>query len=156
MRDFVVKIRNHTAKEFTAPVVKGLPPGSQPLLELEAVRIHRSPPRIRAQGSAQRHRHAARRARHSAVSRSAPGSRAALGRPSAKARSGDADLVVPAAERARYEASFARFASIFPDVFYVSERGRYFPDDSDDKGRLLSAGYHNTMGYFRDDTPLRN
>ena len=34
------------------------------------------------------------------------------------------------------------------------ERGRYFPDDSEDKGRLLSAGYHNVMGYFRDDTPL--
>ena len=32
--------------------------------------------------------------------------------------------------------------------------GRYFPDDSDDKGRLLSAGYHNVMGYWRDDTPL--
>ena len=39
-------------------------------------------------------------------------------------------------------------------TFYVTERGRYFPDDSEDKGRLLSAGYHNTMGYFRDDTPL--
>ena len=35
--------------------------------------------------------------------------------------------MVPAAERTRYEASFARFASVFPDVFYVSERGRYFP-----------------------------
>ena len=36
----------------------------------------------------------------------------------------------------------------------MKERGRYFPDDSEDKGRLLSASYHNTMGYFRDDTPL--
>ncbi len=62
--------------------------------------------------------------------------------------------MVPAAERARYETSFARFASVFPDVFYIKERGRYFPDDSQDKGRLLSAGYHNVMGYFRDDTPL--
>ncbi len=73
---------------------------------------------------------------------------------SAKARAGDPDLVVPAAERSRYEAAFARFASVFPDTFYVQERGRYFPDDSEDKGRLLSAGYHNMMGYFRDDTPL--
>ena len=72
----------------------------------------------------------------------------------AKARVGDPDLVVPAAERARYEAAFARFASVFPDMFYVRERGRYFPDDSEDKGRLLSAGYHNVVGYFRDDTPL--
>ncbi len=62
--------------------------------------------------------------------------------------------MVPAAERSRYEAAFARFASVFPDAFYVKERGRYFPDDSEDKGRLLSAGYHNVMGYFRDDTPL--
>jgi hypothetical protein len=71
-----------------------------------------------------------------------------------KARAGDPDLVVPAAERARYEASFARLATVFPDAFYIKERGRYFPDDSQDKGRLLSAGYHNVMGYWRDDTPL--
>ena len=73
---------------------------------------------------------------------------------SAKARAGDPDLVVPKAERNRYEEAFARFAFVFPDAFYVSERGRYFPDDSEDKGRFLSASYHNTMGYFRDDTPL--
>ncbi len=73
---------------------------------------------------------------------------------SAKARAGDPDLVVPAAERSRYEAAFERFASVFPDAFYVKERGRYFPTIREDKGRLLSAGYHNTMGYFRDDTPL--
>ena len=73
---------------------------------------------------------------------------------SAKARANDTDLIVPAAQRARYQAAFARFASVFPDTFYVSERGRYFPDDSEDKGRLLSAGYHNIMGYYRDDLPL--
>src|SRR5262249_1574698 len=71
-----------------------------------------------------------------------------------RARAGDPDLEVPAGERSRYEAEFARFASVFPDAFYVRERGRYFPDDSEDKGRFLSAGYHNTMGFFRDDTPL--
>ena len=73
---------------------------------------------------------------------------------SAKARFGDPDLVVPAGERKRYEASFERFASVFPDDFYVSERGRYFPDDSEDKGRLLSAGYHSVLGFYRDDQPL--
>jgi hypothetical protein len=52
------------------------------------------------------------------------------------------------------EAAFARLASVFPDVFYVKERGRFFPDDSQDKGRLLSAGYHSVVGYFRDDTAL--
>ena len=40
------------------------------------------------------------------------------------------------------------------DAFYVSERGRYWPDQSTDNGRLLSAGYHNTGGYYRDDTAL--
>lgn len=51
-------------------------------------------------------------------------------------------------------AAFARFAAVFPDAFYVSERGRYFPDNTRDTGRHLSAGFHNVMGYFRDDQPL--
>ncbi len=64
---------------------------------------------------------------------------------------GDPDLVVPAGERARYEAAFGRFCSVFPDMFYREQRGRdYFRTGRDD-GRLLSAGYHNVMGYFRDD-----
>jgi hypothetical protein len=66
----------------------------------------------------------------------------------------DPDLTVPADRRERYEAAFARFASVFPDAFYVSERGRYFPDNTRDKGRHLSAGFHNVMGYFRDDQPF--
>jgi len=71
-----------------------------------------------------------------------------------KAAQPDSDLHVPAGERARYEAAFARFSAVFPDYFYVSERGRYFPDNTRDKGRYLSAGFHNLMGYFRDDQPL--
>ncbi len=70
------------------------------------------------------------------------------------ARVGDADLVYPAGQKDRYQKAFARFASVFPDTFYVSERGRYWPDNSEDQGRLLSAGYHNTAGYYRDDTAL--
>lgn len=66
----------------------------------------------------------------------------------------DPDLRIPDDERARYEAAFARFSAIFPDAFYVSERGRYFPDNTRDTGRHLSAGFHNLMGYFRDDAPL--
>jgi mono/diheme cytochrome c family protein len=64
------------------------------------------------------------------------------------------DLHVPLGQRAAYEAAFARFAAIFPDAFYVQERGRYFPDTTRDKGRFLSAGFHNLMGYFRDDAAL--
>jgi hypothetical protein len=76
-----------------------------------------------------------------------------------EATEGDPDLVVPAdaTERAAYEASFARFCSVFPDAFYVSERGRDYvgkPREQQEKGRLLSAGFHSQMGYFRDDGPL--
>jgi hypothetical protein len=154
MRDFVVRIRAHTAMQFTAPVVEGLPGQSQPLLnwKLREFASHRresdpkdlrndtDPPPVLPQipGYPGLHEEAAPRW-------------AAL---SAKARAADTDLIVPAAERARYEAAFARFASVFPDTFYVTERGRYFPDDSEDKGRLLSAGYHSVVGFFRDDTPL--
>jgi len=154
MRDFVVKIRSHTAMQFAAPEVRGLPAGSQPLLnwKLNQFASHRResdpkdlrndtdpPPVVPAIPD------------YPGLHREAAPRWAAL---SAKARAGDTDLIVPAARRAEYEAAFARFASVFPDAFYVQERGRYFPDDSEDKGRLLSAGYHNTMGYFRDDTPL--
>jgi hypothetical protein len=154
MRDFVVRIRNHTAMQFAAPVVDGLPAGSQPLLnwKLREFASHRrdsDPNDLRNDTDPLEatpdipkypdlHEEAAPRW-------------AAL---SAKARAGDADLVVPAAQRHHYEAAFARFASVFPDRFYVTERGRYFPDDSEDKGRLLSAGYHSVVGFFRDDTPL--
>ena len=154
MRDFVVKIRSHTAMQFAAPLVKGLPPGSQALLDwkLREFASHRrnsdpadlrndtDPPPVVPEIPP-----------YPGLHREAAPRWAAL---SAKARADDLDLVVPAAERTRYEAAFARFASVFPDTFYVQERGRYFPDDSEDKGRLLSASYHNTMGYFRDDTPL--
>jgi hypothetical protein len=154
MRDFVVRIRTHTAMQFAAPIVKGLPAGSQPLLnwKLREFASHRrdsdpnvllndlDPPPALPEIPGYPDLHAEAAPRWFALS--------------ADARAGDPDLVVPAAERKRYEASFARLASVFPDTFYVSERGRYFPDDSEDKGRLLSASYHNTMGYFRDDTPL--
>ena len=66
----------------------------------------------------------------------------------------DPDLRVPAGQRERYEAAFARFCAVFPDAFYISERGRNYLDPTKDKGRLLSAGFHNLMGYFRDDLPL--
>jgi hypothetical protein len=154
IRDFVVKIRAHTAMQFAAPKVKGLPAGSQPLLnwklrEFAAHRRESDPNDLRNDTDPLEivpiipkypglHQEAAPRW-------------AAL---SAKARAGDADLIVPAGQRHRYEAAFARFASVFPDTFYVTERGRYFPDDSEDKGRLLSAGYHSVVGFFRDDTPL--
>ncbi|WP_158265334.1 DUF1592 domain-containing protein [Blastopirellula marina] len=57
------------------------------------------------------------------------------------------------AERETYEAESERFCSVFPDAFYISERGRVFQNEAS-RGRLLSAGFHNQQGYFRDDDPL--
>ncbi len=154
MREFVVKIRKHTAMQFAAPVVRGLPAGSQPLLNwknLEFARHRRESDPADLRNDTDPVPEAPAIPRYPGLHREAAPRWAAI---SARARAIDEDLVVPAAERDRYQAAFARFASVFPDAFYVSERGRYFPDDSQDKGRLLSAGYHNTMGYFRDDAPL--
>ncbi|MEO1998299.1 MAG: DUF1592 domain-containing protein, partial [Planctomycetaceae bacterium] len=56
-----------------------------------------------------------------------------------------------------FAAECARFCSVFPDTFYVSERGRDYlgkPKAEQEKGRLLSAGFHSMIGYFRDDEPL--
>jgi hypothetical protein len=155
MRDFVVKIRTHTAMQFAAPVVAGLPGQSEPLhnYKLQEFAEHRresdpkdlrndnDPPAVVPMIPRYPPLHADAAPRWAALT--------------ARARADDTDLIVPHAERARYEAAFARFASVFPDGFYVTERGRYFPDDSTDKGRFLSAGYHNTMGYYRDDLALQ-
>lgn len=71
----------------------------------------------------------------------------------------DSILTVPAEQpiKDRYEDALARFCDIFPDAFYVSERGRDYvgkPKEQQEKGRLLSAGFHSMMGYYRDDGPL--
>jgi hypothetical protein len=48
-----------------------------------------------------------------------------------------------------------RFCAVFPDTFFVSERGRMFlAENKRNKGRLLSSGFHLMLGYFRDDKPL--
>ncbi|MDP9171340.1 MAG: DUF1592 domain-containing protein [Acidobacteriota bacterium] len=185
MRDFVVKIRNHTAMQFTAPVVSGtpappqppaeavagrggrggrggggrgrggLPEASQPLLSWKftqfnthrrnfdpgALRLDTDPPQNPPEIPKYAGLHGEAAVRWAAVMKTA--------------QLADPDLVVPAGQRARYEESFARFANVFPDTFYVKERGKFFPDDSADAGRLLSAGYHSVMGYWRDDNPLQ-
>lgn len=59
------------------------------------------------------------------------------------------------AETAELRDAIARFCSVFPDAFVVSERGRMFlPPEKRNKGRHLSAGFHMMLGYFRDDAPL--
>jgi len=154
MQEFVTKIRFRTSMQFAAPKVSGLPPGSQPLLnwKLKQFAAHRR----------ESDRAALRTETDPPLTEQPLPRYAGLHREAAprwavilsNARVGDPDLVVPAAEREKYQAAFARFAHVFPDVFYVTERGRFFPDDSQDKGRLLSAGYHSVVGFYRDDTPL--
>jgi hypothetical protein len=39
-------------------------------------------------------------------------------------------------------------------MFYMQERGRHYFVRNQDRGRLLDAGFHSLMGYFRDDQPL--
>ena len=126
MRDFVVELRKKIELRFEAPRVEGLSRNSQPFLmwRNRAYATHR--------------RDYDRQALQ-------------IGGESAKP---DADLLVKPEQRAAAEAGFAHFASVFPDAFYVSERGRNYLDKTRDKGRLLSAGFHNLMGYFRDDQPL--
>ena len=115
--------------QFAAPVVRGLPRGLAAAAELEAT----------AQFNAHRRDFDRKALRNDSdpppavpdipqISRAAPGSGAALGRPDGEGprrRHGSGRSGRPSAKR--YEASFARFASVFPDVFYVSERGRYLP-----------------------------
>ena len=194
MRDFVLKIRHHTAMQFTAPVVgppvtaappaaqetqaqgaqvdgggrggrgggrggfrgpRGLPAASQPLLTWKytqfnthrrnsdpgALRLDTEPPQTAPEVPRYAGLHQEAAVRWAAVMKTAQLS--------------DPDLVIPSAKRAEYEESFARFANVFPDAFYIKERGKFFPDDSSDSGRLLSAGYHSVMGNWRDDTPLQ-
>ena len=175
MRDFVVRIRKNTSMQFTAPVVngppapprdpavagrgrggggRGLPAASQPLLSWKynqfnthrrtfdpgALRNDTDPPEQAPKIPKYAGLHGEASVRWAAVMKTA--------------QLADPDLVVPAGQRARYEESFARFANVFPDTFYVEERGKFFPDNSADAGRLLSAGYHSVMGYWRDDNPL--
>ena len=162
MRDFVLRMRKDTALKFASPIVKGLSVASQPLMnwknrqyathrrdfERAALRVADEPPPVEVKMP---------EARRGLVGGGQNGEDLntlyALAE-QYQSRMKNPDLEVPAGQRARYEAAFAKFSSIFPDTFYVRERGRFYPDDSEDKGRLLSAGYHNVMGYFRDDAPL--
>ena len=154
MRNFVVRIRAHTAMQFAAPIVKGLPGQSEPLhnwrLEEYANNHRKSDPAdLRADNVAEEA--PPEIPKYPPLHEDASPRWAIL---SAHARFGDQDLVYPAGQKAKYQKAFDRLAFVFPDTFYVSERGRYWPDDSTDNGRLLSAGYHNTGGYYRDDTAL--
>ena len=71
------------------------------------------------------------------------------------------DEVFPDQPGEELVAGYERFCRTFPDAFYVDRRGREYVDRKQDElkreseYRLLSAGFHSMMGYFRDDDPLR-
>ncbi|WP_230263791.1 DUF1592 domain-containing protein [Stieleria sp. JC731] len=56
--------------------------------------------------------------------------------------------------------AYQTFCRLFPDRFYVDRRGREYVGQKEkdfnreSEYRLLSAGFHSMMGYFRDDQPL--
>jgi len=155
MRDYVVTLRRKLEPRFEVPTAKGLRATSQPLLmwKNRAYATHRrsfDPALLQVEGERPPERERAPRV----VASAAADEEEEPAAPPPRKQGPDEDLRVPSGQRTRYEAAFARFASVFPDTFYVSERGRNYLDKSKDKGRLLSAGFHNLMGYFRDDQPL--
>jgi hypothetical protein len=133
MRDFVVAVREQLTPKFKYPSIKGISKGSQSFVLW-----------MNNQRAGSRMRYVP----------DAPEEEKTLFGPPTFAE----ELVKApnaANERAAFEAALNRFCSIFPDAFYISERGRFFVDPGDhDEGRLLSAGFHLMTGYFRDDQPL--
>ncbi len=155
MRDFVVEIRRHTARQFAAPTVKGLSPWSQPLInwKYDQFASHRRDfDRTALREKSQPEPELPEIPPYPGLGRESAPRAMAL---QMHDRAGNPDLVIPDGRRERYEKAFAQLSDVFPDAFYISERGRFYPDDSADKGRFLSAGFHNVMGYYRDDTPLK-
>jgi hypothetical protein len=157
MRDYVVRLRKKIEFKYTPIKVKGLSETAQPFLmwrnkqyALNRMSFNRAA--LRVEGESPPVENSASGQMRAPVDQFEPV--ANQPRAAKTAAAPDPDLQVPAGQRERYEAAFARFAAVFPDAFYVSERGRYFPDNTRDTGRHLSAGFHNVMGYFRDDQPL--
>jgi hypothetical protein len=135
MRDFVVRVRRKLVPEVKNMTAPGIINGSQCFVLWK-----------NRQMAANRRRYAG-----GALSITDSG----LPKDSAAART----MTVPTDKEAKekYEATFPRFCSIFPDAFFVSERARVYLDPEGEKnltGRLLSAGFHSMTGFFRDDGPL--
>ncbi len=146
MRDFVVELRGKLVRDFDHLYIEGNHKGSQPFVlwrnhQFASHRRNFDQSALQVQG----------------VSNEAPPTdEPTTDEPDPV----DEDLLVPDdnAERSRYKAAFKQFCLVFPDAFYISERGRGYVEESKkqdgEKGRLLSAGFHSMLGYFRDDGPL--
>src|SRR5215475_1999338 len=157
MRDFVVKIRRHTEKLFADVEAPGFNANFQPIAVfrlrlLAGNRRSFDASALRVEGEAPQQGFIVTRGSTFGREEAEELKRAVAAY--IKERQEDPDLVIPGGERARYEAAFARFCSVFPTAFCLRERGRFYPITSMDNGRFLGAGFHNVMGYFRDDAPL--
>jgi hypothetical protein len=135
LRDFVIDLRRQLTPEIENLTARKINPGSQPFVLWKNRRMAEN--RRRYVGGAASIRPAGLE----------PGSAA------------ERALIPPSNpdDFERFEATFDRFCSTFPDAFLVSERARVYLDpeqDRDNTGRLLSAGFHSMTGYFRDDGPL--
>ena len=140
MRDFVVAVRQQLVPEVKNLTAPSLHPGSQPLVLWKDRAM------------------AANRRRYVGGIVDLKPTGLTPGSPAAAAA-----MVAPKGSTAsqagvdRYAAALAGFCDVFPDAFFVSERARVYLDAKDEAkltGRLLSAGFHSQMGYFRDDAPL--
>lgn len=148
MANFVIEFRQRLVPEFEDLYFEGNHKGSQPFVLWK-----------NRQYAAYRRRldRAVLQLESKQASSESSGNEAA---PQGSSEAVDQRLRVPAddAERDRYLAALDRFCDVFPDAFYISERGRDYVKDSSkqdgERGRLLSAGFHSMMGYFRDDQPL--
>ncbi|HUG70719.1 MAG TPA: DUF1592 domain-containing protein [Pirellulaceae bacterium] len=133
MRDYVLELRPKLSRTFENLMIEGNHKGSQPFVLWK------------------NRQYAAHRRDFDRDAISREGDQVPDGAPP--------ELVSPDDEagRAKHLSSVERFCAVFPDAFYISERGRDYlgvAKDQQEKGRLLSAGFHSMMGYFRDDTPL--
>jgi hypothetical protein len=152
MRDYVVAVRKKVEPRFANVTAGKVGPAAQPFLIWKDVQYatHRmvfDPAQLQVAGEPPTVRNTERE----------PGTNDEFGPGATRFitnRIGDPELFVPAGQRARYEAAFARFCHIFPDMFYMQERGRNYFDTTKDRGRYLNAGFHSLLGYFRDDQPL--
>ncbi len=138
MSDFVIRLREALKPEVKNLAVRGIAPGSQPIVLWKD------------------RQYATNRARYQPGSSPFRGEAKTEDKSSLNAEIEQALASPPDnAGSARFEAALAGFCKIFPDIFYVSERGLIFlKEDKESQGRLLSAGFHLMVGYFRDDAPL--
>lgn len=145
MRDFAIQLRKRLAPDVRDLEIKGIHKGSQPFVLWK------------------NDQYAACRqiANRKSIKNSVPSTGESAPVDSALEQAITAALLVPeeAGQLPLYEKQVDRFCRVFPDAFCVSERGRDYlgtPKAEQEKGRLLSAGFHSMMGYYRDDQPLMN